>query len=87
MRRVADAQPLAARLDLVLGFLAGAVEHRPDGAGERGRRLQQQRRLADAGLAAEQDQRARDDAAAEHAVELLDAASASRGASAIWMSA
>ena len=70
---VADAQPLAAALHLVLGFLARGVEHRADGAGEVRRRLQQQRGLADAGLAAEQHERARHDAAAEHAVELVDA--------------
>ena len=34
-RRVADAEPLAARLHLVLGFLARAVEHRPGGRGRR----------------------------------------------------
>jgi hypothetical protein len=38
------------------------------------RRLQQQRGLADAGLAAEQHQRSGHDAAAEHAIELVDAA-------------
>ena len=73
-RRVADAEPLAARLHLVLGLLAGRVEHRPVHAREVGRRLQQQRRLTDARLAAEQHQRAGHDAAAEHAVELVDAA-------------
>jgi len=36
------------------------------------RSLQQQRRLADAGLAAEQDQRAGHDTAAEDAIELVD---------------
>ena len=72
-RRVADAEPLAARLDLMLGFLARAVEHRADRARHVRRRLQQQRRLADARLAAEQHQRSRDDAAAEHAIELVDA--------------
>ena len=35
--------------------------------------MQQQRRLADARLAAEQDERAGHDAAAEHAIELVDA--------------
>ena len=72
-RRVADAEPLAARLDLVLGLLAGAVEHRADRARHVRRGLQQQRRLADARLAAEQHQRAGHDAAAEHAIELVDA--------------
>ena len=36
-------------------------------------RLQQQRRLADPGLAADEDERAGDDTAAEHAIELADA--------------
>ena len=72
-RIVADAEPLAARLDLRLALLARGVEDGPDGAGEVRRGLQQQRRLADAGLAAEQDQRSGDDAAAEHAIELGEA--------------
>ena len=72
-RRVADAEPLAAALDLVLRFLARRVEHRPDFAREVRGRLEQQRRLADARLAAEQHQRPRHDAAAEHAIELADA--------------
>ena len=37
------------------------------------RRLQQQRGLADARLAADQHERARHDAAAQHAIELADA--------------
>ena len=72
-RRPLDAEPLAARLDLVLGLLAGAVEHRADRLREVRRRLQQQRRLADARLAADEHQRAGHDAAAEHAIELADA--------------
>ena len=72
-RRRLDAEPLAARLDLVFGLLAGAVEHGPDRLGEVRRRLQQQRRLADARLAADQHEGAGHDAAAEHAVELADA--------------
>ena len=57
----------------MLRFFAGAVEHRPDRCREVRRRLQQQRRLADARLAADQDERSGDDAAAEHAIELVDA--------------
>jgi hypothetical protein len=41
-------------------------------AGGSGCDLEQQGRLADAGLAAQQDRGARDDAAAEHPVELAD---------------
>ena len=56
------------------GRLLGAgVEHPPAGPRALRRDLEQQGRLADAGLAAEQDRRARHDAAAEHAVELADA--------------
>ena len=39
-RRVADAEAIAARLDLVLGFLAGRVEHRPERMREVRGRLQ-----------------------------------------------
>jgi hypothetical protein len=67
------AKPLAARLDLVLRFLAGAVQHRSDRPRHVGGSLQQQRGLADPGLAAQQDQRAGHDAAAEDAIELVDA--------------
>ena len=72
-RRGADAEAIAAALDLVLGLLARRVEHRADFAREVRGRLQQQRGLADAGLAAEQHQRPGHDAAAEHAIELADA--------------
>ena len=72
-RRPFDAEPVAARLDLMLRFLAGAVEHRPDRVREMRRGLQQQRRLADARLAADQHERSGNDAAAQHAIELVDA--------------
>src|SRR5690606_32438629 len=71
-RRLLDAEPLAAGLDLVLRFLAGAVEHGTERPGEMRGRLEQQRRLADPRLAAEQHQRSRHDAPAEHAIELAD---------------
>ena len=45
---------------------------------QRGRDLQQQGRLADAGIAADQQRRARHQAAAAHAIELGDAARARR---------
>ena len=45
-----------------------------------GERLDQQRRLADARIAAEQHELARDQPAAEHAIELADAASTARSA-------
>ena len=52
--RAADAQPLPARLDLVLGLFTGTVEHRADGLRDVRRRLQQQRRLTNPGFAAKQ---------------------------------
>ena len=73
--RCSTPEPLAARFDLVLGFLARAVEHRAERLREVRRRLQQQRRLADAWLAADEHERSGHDAAAEHAIELADAAS------------
>ena len=48
-RRVADAESIAARLDLMLGFFAGGVQHGADVTREVGGGLQQQRRLADPG--------------------------------------
>src|SRR5262249_48453120 len=58
--------------DLRAAFLAGDVEHLHLRA-QRIHRLQQQRRLADARVAADQHDAAGDDAAAEHAVQLLEA--------------
>ena len=72
-RRPADAEPFAARFDLMLRLLAGAVEDRPDRSRDARRRLQQQGRLANPRLAAEQHERSGDDAAAEDAIELVDA--------------
>ena len=72
-RRCADAKAVAAAFDLVLGFLAGRIEDWSDIGREMRGGLQQQRGFADARLAAQQHQRARNDAAAEHAIELADA--------------
>ena len=55
------------------GLLAGDVERAPARGGEVAEGHVRERRLADAGRAAEQDERAGDEAAAEHAVELADA--------------
>ncbi len=63
------AEPRRAKLDLGRRFLAGHEERAPL-AGDRGERHQEQRRLPDAGLTADEDERRRDEAAAEHAVEL-----------------
>src|SRR6185369_410838 len=66
-----DAEPARAQRHLRAALLAGDVE-RLHAAGERVERLQEQRRLADPGVAADQDDAAFDDAAAERAVELVD---------------
>ena len=71
-RRAADAEALAAQLDLVLRFFARAVEDGADIRRDVRRGLEQQRGLADAGLAAEQHERSWHDAAAEHTIELAD---------------
>src|SRR5262249_42646122 len=59
--RCTDAQPVAAALDLVLGFLARRIEDWSDVGGEMGCRLQQQRGLADARFTTEQHERTRHD--------------------------
>ncbi len=71
-RRVDQTEPLRAQRDLLDRLLAGDVERLLRRA-DRCHRLQQQRRLADAGIAAQQDDAAGDEAAAQHAVELLEA--------------
>ena len=60
------------------GLLAGDVERAALVAGGLRGHLEQQRALADAGLAGEQDRRARHQAAAEHPVELGHPAGAER---------
>ena len=59
-----DPEPVAAQLDLALRLLARDVEHGAARAAEEVRHLEEQRALADAGLAADQDHRPRDDPAA-----------------------
>ena len=66
------AEPRRAQLDLRDGFLAGDEERAPR-LTHRAQRGQQQRRLADAGLTADEDERGGDQPAAEDAVELGDA--------------
>ena len=73
-RRVRKAQPFCAEPHLVDGFLAGDVGASGVLFGQRRRHLQQERRLADARIAADQQGRAHDQAAAAHTVELVDAA-------------
>ena len=71
-RRVDQRQPLGAQRDLLDRLLAGDVE-RLSRRADRCHRLQQQRRLADARVAAQQDHAAGNEASAQHPVELLDA--------------
>ena len=77
-RRVAEPQPLGAQPHLVDRLLARDVGAGGVLLGERRRDLQQQRRLADAGIAADQQRRADHQAAAADAVELDDAALVAR---------
>ena len=72
-QRGALAQPLRPQTDLRRRFLSRDVERPPAGRGEVRQRHRRQRRLPDARRAADQDQRPRDDAAAQHSVELADA--------------
>src|SRR5439155_11378467 len=60
-------------LDRRFRLFAGAVKNRTDRTRHVGRGLQQQCRLADARFAAEEHERSGDDAAAEDAIELVDA--------------
>ena len=69
-------EPLRAQLDLRRALLAGDVEGAAAGALEVAERHRGQRRLADAGRAAEEHEAAGHEAAAEDAVELADARSA-----------
>ena len=75
---VSEAEPKGAQPDLVDRFLAADIDDRAALDGQGGCRLQHQRALADAGVAADQDRRPGDDAAAQHPVELVDAAGQAR---------
>jgi hypothetical protein len=66
-------EPLGTQADLPRRLLAGDVQRAPPGALQVAERHRRERRLADAGRAADQHDRAGDDAAAEDAVELADA--------------
>lgn len=68
-----DAEALGAELGLLGGFFGGDVEDALAVGGEMGEGLEEQCGFADAGLAAEEDGAAGDDAAAEDAVEFRDA--------------
>ena len=68
-----DTEPFGAHFYLALGFLAGDVETGEPFLADRGDGLEQQRRFADARIAADEDHRAGHQTAAEDAVELADA--------------
>jgi hypothetical protein len=67
-----EPETIRAHADLLRRLLAGHVEHPRAALAERRGRLQEQRRLADAGVAADQDDGAFDEPAPEHAIELAD---------------
>jgi hypothetical protein len=68
-----DCEPLATQLDLPLRLFTGDIQHERSGGAESVRHLKQQRALANTGIAADQYERTRHDAAAEHAIEFSDA--------------
>ncbi len=78
-RGVVEAQALRAQTELGQGLFAGNVSHGIAFARERGSRLEHQRRLADARIAAHQRHRARHESAAHDAVEFGDTRHAARG--------
>ena len=77
-RCVAQAQTLGAQPDLVQRLFAGDVGAGRILARQRRSHLKEECRLADAGIAADQQRRAHHEAAAAHAVELGDAAPVAR---------
>ena len=68
-----NAQPFRAELDLPGGFLAADIQRAFSAFGQMVADLEQQRALADAGVAADQDQAALHDTAAQNPVQLTDA--------------
>src|SRR5580698_6165803 len=72
-----DAEPLGPKLRLAGRLLTGHVEHRAI-AGKPIEGGEQERRFTDARVAAEEHERARDEPATEHAVELAYASGLSR---------
>ena len=68
-----DVQPFGPELDLQRRLLAGIIEHFLAFLRQHGRYFQQQGRLPHPGLAADQDHRVADDAAAQDAVEFVHA--------------
>ena len=78
-RSIRQPEPFRAQADLCDRFLARDVDRALAGAGKRRRDLDQQRRLADAGIAAEQEDRAAHEAAAGDAIELRQSRCEARG--------
>ena len=72
-RRIRQPQPLGAQPHLRHGFFAGYVNHAMAGAGHQAGGLRQQGRLADAGIAADQQHRAAHKSAAGDAIEFAHA--------------
>jgi hypothetical protein len=70
--RIRQAETFGTQAHLRCCLLAGEVDGAATGARQRCRELQQQRRFADAGFAADEQGRPRDDAPAGDAVELAD---------------
>ena len=68
-----DLQAAGAKLHLLGGFLAADVQHALSLRAEIGADLQKQRRLADAGVAADKHQSALNNAAAQHPIQFPDA--------------
>ena len=75
---IGETEPFGAQPNLRHGFLAGDVDGAVSLLREGGRDLDQQRRFADAGIAAEQQHRAAHKSAAGHAVEFGDAGAEAR---------
>ncbi len=71
--RIRQAEPARAQAHLLDRLLAGDVHHPPSGTCQASRHLQQQRGLADAGIAAHQHRGRRHQPAAEHPIKLGDA--------------
>src|SRR5262249_30357397 len=78
-RRTCKAKPFGAQPHLRHSFLAGNINSAVARAGKRRRHLDQQRRLANARVAAEQQHRATYEPAAGDAVELGNVAGETRG--------
>src|SRR5207249_8301349 len=70
-----DTEAVGPELDLSDRLLAGNVEHRPHPLGEGTAGLEQQRRLPDPGVTADQHERALHDTATQYPIKLSDAGS------------